>query len=80
MILIGGRELCDDLDGQFRVSLRKLLPSPTEELDGPVDEWIAHAVSIVFECSDDSSTIAQQLKMLEVLAAEINGGLSSEER
>ncbi len=74
-ILQGGRDLCDALDGQFRVSLPELLPSPAEVLDDPVGEWISHAVSIVFECSKDEATIAEQLQTLNVLAEEIDGGL-----
>ncbi len=77
-LLTGGREYCDQLDGEFRVALRELLPSPLEVLDDPVDAWILHAVSIVFECSDDESTLADQLETLEVLAAEVDGGLSVE--
>lgn len=79
-ILTGGRKVCDDLDGSLRVSLPELLPSPTEALDGPVNEWVTHAVSIVFECSDDEQTIARQLETLDVLAAEIDGGINSGDR
>jgi len=75
-ILEGGRDLCDELDGQFRVSLPELLPSPAEVLDDPVSAWISHAVSIVFECSKDESTVVQQLETLEVLAEEVDGSLN----
>ncbi len=77
-ILDGGRELCDELDGQLRVSLPELLPSPYEILDDPVGEWTSHAVSLVFECSADESTIVEQLETLDFLAAEVDGGLQDQ--
>ena len=77
-ILNGGQEFCDELNGLLRVSLPELRPTPTEALDDPVEEWISHAVSIVFECSDDEATVVQQLNTLDVIAAEIDGGLGFE--
>ncbi len=74
-LLLGGREFCDDLDSEFRVVLRELLPSPSKVLDEPVTEWTDRALSIVFECSDDESTLIEQLEALDVVAAEIDGGL-----
>lgn len=74
-IVAGGRELCDQLDGQFRVLLPELLPSPVEVLDDLVGAWISHAVSIVFECSNDEATLVQQFETLDVLGEEIDGGL-----
>ncbi len=76
-LLDGGREYCDQLDGQYRVSLAELLPSPIDVLDEPVSEWSAHAASIVFGCSEDEAVLADQLETLDVLAAEIDAGLAA---
>ncbi len=75
-LLEGGREYCDELDGQFRVSLAELLPSPIDVLDEPVDAWSAHAATIVFGCSHDEAVLTEQLETLDVLAAEIDAGLA----
>lgn len=75
-LVAGGRQLCDRVDGELRVSLPELRPAPLQVLDDPLDQWISHAVGIVLECSDDAAMVNQQLETLAILAAEIDGALS----
>ncbi len=74
-ILRGGSELCDELVGRFRSDLSELLPTPDQALDAAVDDWIAHAETIVFDCSKDPDELADQFDTLDLLAAEVDAGL-----
>jgi len=77
-IVQGGRDLCDDLVGQYRESMSRLTPTPAESLDDAVEAWVDHAESIVFECPDDRVQIEQRLVQLDVLAAEVDAGLDAD--
>lgn len=74
----GGREVCDNLLGEFRVQMPELLPTPTEALDDAVHAWIDHAESLVFECPDDRMALNDRIDVLDVLAAEIDAGLQAD--
>jgi hypothetical protein len=76
--LEGGEDFCGNLLGQLRVDLDELLPTPDESLDGAVGEWRTHAESIAVECPRDPDELARELDVLDVLAAEVDAGLSAE--
>lgn len=77
VILEQGEDLCGERLGRFRTAMPALLPAPSEGLDTAVDEWIAHAETIVFECSTDPGELADRFETLEVLAAEVDAGLAA---
>jgi hypothetical protein len=79
-LVAGGRDLCDQLVGQLRGDLPELVPTPTEALDEAVQAWSDHAETIVFECRDDPSELADQYDTLDILAAEIDSGISADRR
>jgi hypothetical protein len=74
----GGRPLCDELVGEYRESMTRLTPTPSETLDDAVEAWVDHAESIVFECPAEPAAIEQRLGELDVLAAEIDAGLDAD--
>lgn len=77
-IMAGGIELCAELLGDLRISLPELRPTPTEALDGPVAAWVAHVETIAFECPQDEPELAEQLRTLDLLTAEIEAGLAAD--
>ena len=79
-IVAGGAEFCGELVGELRVELAELRPTPTEALDDPVDDWIAHAENIAFDCPDDRADLANRLRTLDLIAAEIEAGLAADAR
>jgi hypothetical protein len=74
----GGRTLCDELVGEYRASMTRLTPTPSETLDDAVGAWVDHAESTVFECPQDPAMIDQRLDELDVLAAEVDAGLDAD--
>lgn len=77
-ILAGGADLCGERLGVFRTDMPALLPTPADELDASVEDWIAHAETIVFECSSDADELDDLFQTLEVLAAEVDAGVAAE--
>lgn len=77
-ILDQGEALCGERVGRFRTEMPALLPAPSEALDAAVKDWIAHAETIVFECPTDPVELADRLETLDVLAAEVDAGLATE--
>jgi hypothetical protein len=77
-LLDGGRRLCDDLVGEYRESMPRLTPTPSDTLDDAVQEWVEEAESLVFECPDDTVEIEARLADLDVLATEIDAGLAAD--
>jgi hypothetical protein len=74
----GGQDLCGERLGLFRAEMPKLLPTPAEELDSAVGEWVSHAETMVFECPTDPADLAERFEILDVLAAEVDAGLIAE--
>jgi hypothetical protein len=77
-IIDGGSDFCGELLGEFRVELTQLLPSPSEVLDEAVQAWIDHADTIAFECPSDRADLAERMRQLDLLAAEIDAGLEAD--
>ncbi len=77
-ILEEGGELCDELVGRLRGDLPELVPTPDEALDAAVEDWIAHAETIAFECPDDPSELADRFETLDLLSAEVDAGLAAD--
>ena len=71
----GGREYCDDLNGQYRERLPGIESPPIEVLDDTVREWIDEVEDLVFDCPDDPTEIAQRLDQIDILTAEIDAAL-----
>lgn len=76
--LAGGADLCGDLVGRFREDLPALQPTPTEALDGAVDDWTADAESIAFDCPDDRDELTERLEILDEIAVEVDAGLDAD--
>lgn len=79
-VVAGGQDFCGERLGVFRTDMPALLPTPADELDGAVEEWIAHAETIVFECPTDPADVTSRFETLDVLAAEVDAGLEAETR
>ena len=77
-IVDGGQDFCGERLGVFRTDMPALLPTPADELDGAVEEWIAHAETIVFECPTDLADLTSRFETLDVLAAEVDAGVAAE--
>ncbi len=77
-IVDGGQDFCGERLGVFRTDMPALLPTPADELDGAVEEWIAHAETIVFECPTDLTDLTSRFEALDVLAAEVDAGVAAE--
>lgn len=77
-IVEDGQDVCGERLGVFRTELPALLPTPAEELDPAVEDWIAHAETIVFECPTDPADLDDRFLILDVLAAEVDAGLDAE--
>ncbi len=78
VIVDGGQDLCGERLGLFRTEMPALLPTPAAGLDSAVEEWVAHAETIVFECPTDPVDLTSRFETLEVLAAAVDAGLVAE--
>lgn len=76
-ILDGEEDVCGERLGMFRSEMPALRPTPSETLDSSIDEWIALAETIVFECSDDAAILGEQLDRLDAIAAEVDAALDA---
>jgi len=75
-----GQVLCSDLVGQLHAGREELLPTPVEELDAAVRDWVSHAESIAFDCpTNDPDRLRDRLHGLDVLAAEVEAGLAADQ-
>lgn len=77
-LLAGGTDGCGELLGRLRVELDELTPTPYDELDGTVEAWTARAESLAFECPRDRAEVERRLDELDVLASEIDAGMTAE--
>jgi hypothetical protein len=72
-----GEALCGERLGTVRTEFPALRPTPAEALDTAVDDWIAHAETLLFECPDDPSDLERRFDVLTGLAAEVDAGVAS---
>lgn len=70
-------DLCGELVGEMRSLLPDLTPTPAPTMQDAVDEWAAHAETIVFECSNDDEVLAEQYEELRILAVEVEAALAA---
>lgn len=77
-LIAGGRTLCDELVGEYRESMSRLTPTPSDTLDDAVEEWVEQAESLVFECPSDAGEVEARRADLEVLVTEIDAGLDAD--
>lgn len=77
-VVSGGKELCDELVGEFRDEFGGLTPSPVESLDATVEDWVQLTESLVFDCPhDDESDLAHRYAEIQILNDEIVAGIRS---
>ena len=76
-LVVGGRELCDELVGLYRERFDDLTPTPSEGLDDAVEAWTEQAEQIAFECPTDPEILAAEYEALRRLEAEIDAGLEA---
>lgn len=69
-------DVCGTTVGTMRTQFPDLTPTPDAAMQSAVDEWVAHAETIAFECSDDPDQLDRQYDELATLAAEVDAALA----